>query len=606
MAGGFSVTITAVDGATAAINKVNKALSALMAPVTRLQSSLAKFGDVSGMTKVANGLGAIASAALRVARNLALIVTPLSAITSAVSIAGMARMADNWARFAQRLGFDATRIGVAAERLHSLQGAAQLAGASSDALTSGMRNLSDALTDSVGGRNPEAVVMFRTLGIEFSNLDGTARKAVDVLPEVADGIARIRNPTLQAHAATMLFGGAAEDLLPFLRRGAAGIREYYEAAHRYGAISAEGVRVAGAMREAQVRLGLAWEGVSNAVSEKVAPVLTRLFNFMSEWVLQHKEPITKFVTGIATAFENWAKDGGLTRLFDAIQRIATALSSLTMPKWLQRWLGVAGADDEEQFGGLSGATLGAGSEFSPPPSGYRLENRVTGGHDLWPTRYSVDPSAPSMGGEDRDAAAREIFDQLLGLGWSPASAAGAVANFDAESGFNHRLPGDGGKAYGIGQWHPARQAQFTRWSGGKRIQDASRADQVRFFDWEARGGDYRFAAANITNRSDPGLAGEGISLYGERPKDAEGEARRRAAAAQQWYGRLTGSGGAAAPGIYRPAAPGASAAPVSGSVKVDVTLKGAPPGTTMRTETDGPVRATGRIETSMPAAGSAP
>src|SRR5260363_90445 len=47
-------------------------------------------------------------------------------------------------------------------------------------------------------------------------------------------------------------------------------------------------------------------------------------------------------------------------------------------------------------------------------------------------------------------------------GWTHKQAAGIVANLKIESGLNPKAVGDGGKAYGIAQWHPPRQAEFRR------------------------------------------------------------------------------------------------------------------------------------------------
>jgi hypothetical protein len=601
MSNGFSVTITAVDRATKSIDNVNKRLAAMMAPVTRLQKAFGKFGDLTGINALGRGLASLASFAARAGRSLLSIVAPLGAITSAISIAGMARMAETWSSFAQRLGFDATRIGIAAGQLHALQGAARLAGASGEALTSGMRNLNDTLTEAAGGRNAEAVVMFRTLGVEFTTMNGTARRAVDVLPDVANAIARIRNPALQARAATSLFGGAAEDLLPFLRKGAAGLKEYTELARRYGVITEDGTRIAGAMREAQTRLSLSWEGLGNVVSQRVAPVLTDLFTFMAEWLLRNRDRIVAIVDAVAKAFSNWAKNGGMDRLLALVDRIATKVANMTMPTWLQKMLGVS----DDQGSGAGGGSVGAGDNpYADWPS--IVPNSVNGfssvPNDFGLPQYQAPPEATNL---SKNGKAKAIFDQLVGLGWTQAAAAGAVANFDRESGFDEMQVGDNGRAYGLGQWHPDRQANFQRVIG-RPIQGSSLADQVRFFDWEARGGDKQFAAINAPSITSPSVAGRQISAAGERPADRIGEAMIREGMAREWYTSLTRGGDPSAGGIFVPGAWPAPGAQNAGTVKVEIVNKNAPPGTTMRTTTTGPVQASARVETAMPSAGSEP
>ena len=63
MAGGFSVTISADDQATKTIDAINASLGkfggnlrrmqAVNAPVDRMRASLAKFGEVSGINRIA-------------------------------------------------------------------------------------------------------------------------------------------------------------------------------------------------------------------------------------------------------------------------------------------------------------------------------------------------------------------------------------------------------------------------------------------------------------------------------------------------------------------------------------------------------------------------
>lgn len=70
-------------------------------------------------------------------------------------------------------------------------------------------------------------------------------------------------------------------------------------------------------------------------------------------------------------------------------------------------------------------------------------------------------------------------------GWTKAQAAGIVGNLQAESRINLRtnLVGDSGKAYGLAQWHPDRQASFQN-VYGKPIRSATFNEQLEFINWE--------------------------------------------------------------------------------------------------------------------------
>jgi peptidoglycan hydrolase-like protein with peptidoglycan-binding domain len=83
------------------------------------------------------------------------------------------------------------------------------------------------------------------------------------------------------------------------------------------------------------------------------------------------------------------------------------------------------------------------------------------------------------------ASARDATAYFISKGWTPAQAAGIVGNLQAESGRNLDINavGDGGKAYGIAQWHPDRQQNFAR-VFGKDIKQSSLGEQLAFVQWE--------------------------------------------------------------------------------------------------------------------------
>lgn len=307
MPNGFSVTISAVDNATKTLDRINKRIDAITKPVRRLQAAAKAFADRSGLSKVGRGFGAVARFAGDALGTVTRMIGPLGAITSAASLAGMYRLVESWGDFGQKLGFAAQRIGISADKLQGLQGAARLAGASAEAMTSGMRTLKDTLTDAVGGRNAEAVVYFNTLGISFRDASGHARNVTDVLPELADKIAALPDPTLQARAATVLLGGAAEELLPFLRKGSAGLREYEEMARRYGVMSDDAAGRANEFKRSQVQLDLAVRGLSQTIGDKLGPVIGPLLTQMADWIGANREWIAQGVSDKVREFADWLK-----------------------------------------------------------------------------------------------------------------------------------------------------------------------------------------------------------------------------------------------------------------------------------------------------------
>lgn len=120
--------------------------------------------------------------------------------------------------------------------------------------------------------------------------------------------------------------------------------------------------------------------------------------------------------------------------------------------------------------------------------------------------------------------------------WTKNQAAGWVANFDAESNMNPHAVGDGGKAFGIAQWHPDRQKLYEQLYGHtmQSVKDKSMAfrEQLGFVAWEQRNNEKRAAESVRLTTSSGGLAAQQVSRYYERPKDTYGEMKKRDARAE--------------------------------------------------------------------------
>ena len=330
-----SVRIEAKDGTSGVVAALNKRLASInkeaakgRKPFEDLGRNYSKFLQLSGADRIAGGLGAVARAGTDAARSAVRIVEPLAAITGAASVAGMVKLALAWSSFGTQLGQTATRAGLAVRDLHGLENAARLAGVSSGSMSSGLVALKDNMTNAVGGLAPEAVKMFGVLGISFRDAAGHARTTTDVLPELADKIAAMKDPTLEARIATTLFGGAGEALLPFLRRGREGIAEYTEKAQRYGLMNDEAAAAANRLREAQASLTMAVEGLGNSVAEKLAPVIGPVIEQMASWIGRNRDWIATGIGDAVGRFVEYLKGVDWPAIGAGIDRVLTLTGSV--------------------------------------------------------------------------------------------------------------------------------------------------------------------------------------------------------------------------------------------------------------------------------------
>ncbi|EOQ73047.1 phage tail tip lysozyme [Acinetobacter lactucae] len=144
-------------------------------------------------------------------------------------------------------------------------------------------------------------------------------------------------------------------------------------------------------------------------------------------------------------------------------------------------------------------------------------------------QYGATIAQPVNRSSARDEALK-FFTSKEGGNWTSEQAAGIVANLEAESGFKHTAIGDSGKAFGIGQWHPDRQAKFKQ-KFGKDIRQSSYQEQLAFVNWELNNNESS-AGKKLRQSKTANQAGAIISRYYERPAAAEAEAMKRSAMAQ--------------------------------------------------------------------------
>ena len=145
-----------------------------------------------------------------------------------------------------------------------------------------------------------------------------------------------------------------------------------------------------------------------------------------------------------------------------------------------------------------------------------------------PRASGINDFQNSKGGPSSAKAVRDLL--MSKYGWSKSAADGIVANMVAESNLDPTRVGDNGQAYGIGQWHPDRQADFQKLFGHP-IQGSTLGEQVAFYNAELHGvvdGVTLDAGAGQAGKmlNQPGMddatAGVIVSQFDERPLDPNG------------------------------------------------------------------------------------
>lgn len=470
----------------------------------------------------------------------------------------------------EKLYFVAQRTGAAETSLKSLSFAAQNFGVSSEQALGSVESLARFLRNVPGSEG-----LLQQLGIQTRDANGNLRDSVDLLTDLGGALSKM--PQYEANAYGGVFG-IDENLLLAMRNGdfAKFVQQYRDMSKSTGLdkASEDAHQFMVQLRHLSTEfenLGIKVEGV---LLHKIGPQLEQF----AAWMDEHSEQIADRVGDIASAFISAAAAMGppLKWMADKLVEIDKATGG-----WSTRALALLGVlrllGGAAVVGGIAGlatAVASVGAAFAGWKIGDSIRDEVdriitkkSGGkyRSLWDIITGTDRSGlDATGGftqEELDslkdhggaklatgprpgaatapadpAAARGLQQRALAFfqraGWTPQQAAGVVSNLWSESALRADVHGDNGTAYGIGQWHVDRQADFAAWAG-KNIRDSSLDEQLAFVNYELTKGKESAAGVLLRAAQNANQAGQVVSRYYERPSDADGEAARRGRQAVQ-------------------------------------------------------------------------
>lgn len=329
----LAVIIKAVDQLTGPLRGMLGKVSAATAGISGKLRALA---DKGGLPILTQRFGAVASAAGNLAGKVAMI---------GAGIASMAALAGG-ALVSLGLGFsDATgaigdlaeQTGAGREAIQAYNYAATMTGASAEDVASGLQSFSKniGLAALGTGRAKDVIEGF---GIALKGADGRMRSTDAVLLDVADKLQKIKDPALQAAAASRLFGGAGAKLLPMLKDGSQGLQRFTDEARRMGLIIGDqAVRDGEEFGDSLDRMKLSFTGIRNIIGAAVVPALTKLLDRFSELIVKYRPQIEAFAADFAAKLPERIDRliGFMGDLYDAVEPIIKAFG------WLAETFGAA-------------------------------------------------------------------------------------------------------------------------------------------------------------------------------------------------------------------------------------------------------------------------
>jgi hypothetical protein len=310
MPNNFGIAVTAEDRFSAIFEKLNKTVAKATRPLSEMGHVVEKATKASGLDHLKEGIAKIGEKAAHAGKDLGVLTGPMAFLGSVGTIAGIAAMADQWARAGETLRNTSLAAGMTAPALMSIQAAAQLTGVSGDSAASAMVNLGSTLHEATVGRNPQALAMLNQLHIGLHKTSTGALDSKQALYDLSDAIARQKDAQTQNFIARM-FG--IEDLLPAIREGgSARLKEMEAFAKRAGAVMDEdGTEKADAFAESLNRLRTSATGVGNTIELNLIPHLKPVTDGLTDWITKNRDTAAS-MTEIGTAAA--AAAGGIAAL----------------------------------------------------------------------------------------------------------------------------------------------------------------------------------------------------------------------------------------------------------------------------------------------------
>jgi uncharacterized membrane protein YgcG len=299
---GYSVTYTVVDQATAQIDKINKRIQQLRAPLEAQAKSMSKFVDVSGLRRVENGLKGIASGALSAANSLSRMVPALGAITGATTLAGIGKLVTDFSHMALELTKTGMVLDETPEKLSGVAQAMRSVGGDAQTAIDGLTELKNTAYDAAIGLNGTASYAFYKAGIAIrEGLNGPMRDTIDIQADVFRHLDQIPD-TMDRYREAMRMGGKAlaDTYLQYKAMNVT-TEEYIRREKTMQTLTAQRTRDMLKFEESMATLNTAFYSLGATVAGVVAPVLTPMLNDLAKWVDAHQTDIAAAIKGIADA-----------------------------------------------------------------------------------------------------------------------------------------------------------------------------------------------------------------------------------------------------------------------------------------------------------------
>lgn len=307
-----------IDKNTDALGKLDKKQKDLGKHTGEASGKMAGLGDVldklaekagiklpDGLTKAANGLGAVNAKALAAAGVVGALIAVI--VKAEKALIDMTKAS---AEAAKNLTLLSQTTNLSIESAQEWDYTLKRVGSSLEQAQGDLSQLQEKMRDAAQGTG-EGAELFGELGLSVKDATGQLKDTGTMLREVTEALANMSDKSERNAVASALLGGTGEKLIPILNEGSDALGRYAQEAHEAGAVLDEQtVAALNRTADAMAKLDATTDAAKNQISGEFAPYLTEAL-----------EDVTDLVRNLGKA----AKDSGIA---DVLGSMLTSVTSL--------------------------------------------------------------------------------------------------------------------------------------------------------------------------------------------------------------------------------------------------------------------------------------
>lgn len=304
----LSITIRAIDKATAPIRAITVRLEAVTKPLRNFGASLGDLRKSSGLDDVIAGFKGVGSAIAGVLSKVAMIGGVVG-----VAVAGLFKLVDSF----DDLGDKAEAIGVSADFLAQMRYAAERSGASIDELDAGMQSFTKNLGLARANAGPLTKFLGNVSPALLAQLKATKSNA-EAFDLLAGAMAKIEDPAKKAALAQKTLGSAA--LAPLFAKGSDGLKKLRDRYAELAPDQGKAADAAGEVADSMTDLKASTDGVKAALVRGLAPALKDIVERLGQWFTNHREDIATWARELGDKLP-----GAVTKLVGTFKAIVSRI-----------------------------------------------------------------------------------------------------------------------------------------------------------------------------------------------------------------------------------------------------------------------------------------